>query len=537
MSAALTRAHSKPPLSLEKLPKLSLTGLVVAALLGLLAYPTILQLTRSWQHHPDYEHGWLLLPVTIWLFLRAKPWAYGNLPQIALGKTTLLAGGLFHLTAQVITWPLLDYAAWFLIIRGVVLASWGRVAGTRIVPALLFSFFLFPLPLVWLNDLALWLQNLVSYLASFILSIFWVCHRQGNFISVAGLDQPLSIAAECSGVRQLMVFLSLSCLLSIFLRGSLWRKALLIFGSIAVAIAANVFRVVLLACLARWCGTEWIQGTVHDMPLLLTLPLGAMLLWIGYINLQIPLEDSPLNARDDCSGKHHRAPWASHLPGLVLLVFLQLGLQAHLQSAQRSQPLLDSLTLEPLPWKLGSWVGADHPEAARVAQQASFADVTLTRAYVDSTGRTLALYIVYSKTGRDREHHPEICLRDAGGATEIGEDRRQVQLQPQTTRIAQRFRYRRDQLHRTTVYYWHYTILPQNFSEQTTLQRIYLRQRENMPSLTVQVQTNMPDPAAWQAIETTFLPELDRWLQQHLPVTAKVGIDRLPIRFMVTSDK
>src|SRR4051812_43789230 len=77
-------------------------------LLAALALPTVLSLVQSWRRNPDYEYAWVLTPVVIWLFYRAKPWCHAEQPARSLGMLTLMMGGVLHLAAQVITWPLFD---------------------------------------------------------------------------------------------------------------------------------------------------------------------------------------------------------------------------------------------------------------------------------------------------------------------------------------------------------------------------------------------------------------------------------------------
>jgi EpsI family protein len=189
-------------------------------------------------------------------------------------------------------------------------------------------------------------------------------------------------------------------------------------------------------------------------------------------------------------------------------------------------------SLDELPWQLGPWRGQTHPEADQVRKQADFADAVLVRTYVNKQGHAAAVYIVFSSTGKDRLHHPEICLRDAGGAVELKADRLIVPLQPHTPHVVERFRYQRDRHERTVVYYWHYTLIPGDGEKQSLLQRIYRQQYDRWPGITVQVQTNMAETQGWQAIETTLLPEIDRWLVEHLPAGAMEGVNRLPVRWL-----
>jgi exosortase len=255
MSWAPTRANV-----LSCLPAFSGAGLLACALLVTLAIPTLGSLIATWNQHPDYAHGWLLMPVTLFLLVKAQPWSVAGTPQLGLGTVTVCAGGILHLASQVIPWPLIDYAGWVLILRGVVLCWWGREAAWRVLPVLAFGVLMFPLPAAWLNAVAMLLQNLIAQLADLALNLIWVCHRRGHLLYLAGMDEPLSVAVECSGVRQMLVFVSMSWLLAFFFHDSWWRRFALVAASIPIAIVANVLRVLTLAVMARLAGPNSIQG-------------------------------------------------------------------------------------------------------------------------------------------------------------------------------------------------------------------------------------------------------------------------------------
>jgi EpsI family protein len=212
------------------------------------------------------------------------------------------------------------------------------------------------------------------------------------------------------------------------------------------------------------------------------------------------------------------------------LLLAQGLLYYHLQQGNL-QYQVERIPLDQLPWQLGSWEGTPHPEQERIEKQATFADATMLRAYSNKTGQAAAVYLVYSASGRDRLHHPEICLRDAGGASEWKPGHRIISLDGQGKRQVERLCYERQRHQRTTVYYWHYTMIPPRASNQTLLQRLHWMQQDQWPSITIQVQTNTTDGASWQSIEETLLPEIDRWLSQKLPAGTQTGSQRLPIRF------
>jgi EpsI family protein len=496
---------------------------VLAGLLLVIAYPTLTSLMLGWEQNPDYGHGWLLLPALAWLFWKRKTWHYASTPEPWLGCITMLAGGLLHVSTIVVPWPLVDYFAWLLLLRGLALTLWGRSGASHLMPILAFGILLFPLPMVWLNQLALLLQNIISILCEWMLGCFWVCLRRGPLLQLAGMDSPVSVAVECSGVRQLLVFLALAWFLALHLHGPWWKKLLFTLASLPIAILANVLRVLALVIIAKHWGASSIDGLLHEMPLVITLPAGAVILWWLFQLLQQP-SSRPVDLVANPTRVSLR--WPLIIAGLLLT--LQLALQYHLSNGA-SPYQIDRLSLDALPLQLGSWQGATHPESERITKQANFADATLLRTYSNATGQAVSIYLVFSATGRDRLHHPEICLRDAGGAAEWKPGQKLIALDDK--RSIERLCYERQRHQRTTVYYWHYSMAPPRSQDQSLLQRLHWMQNDRFPSLTVQVQTNTVDAASWQAIEQSLLPELDRWLLSQMPSGVQTGAHRLPIRF------
>jgi hypothetical protein len=221
-------------------------------------------------------------------------------------------------------------------------------------------------------------------------------------------------------------------------------------------------------------------------------------------------------------------------------LILQAGLSAHLSHTEAGiYPQLRG-DLESLPLKLASpaqtggtadeWLGVDRPGLDDLRARLDFADGLVSRHYQSqANGQIVDLYMVYSRLGEDRKHHPEICIREVAGAPEDLSARGQVALDAAGERRVQRFRFRTGTSESTLVYYWHYTLDPELDPRQTFLQRLHLRLRQAAPSITVQVSTLVPLREAGE-IEKKFLPALDRLLQnEYLPPTARIGCERLPI--------
>jgi hypothetical protein len=226
---------------------------------------------------------------------------------------------------------------------------------------------------------------------------------------------------------------------------------------------------------------------------------------------------------------------------LALGVIAQLGLLAHLGRAEAgSYPELRG-NLDDFPRVLNVSMGKTGPKT--VWQSIDRSDLSVLRARLPfvadglvsrnygsrSAGHPLYVYMVYSRLGEDRKHHPEICIREVTGAPEDLQARRRVLLDSEESRPVQRFRFRTGTSEYTTVYYWHYTLDPELSDQQTFVQSLHLRLSRAAPSVTIQV-SSLAGEAALEDVEKGFLPALDAVLREaYLPPTARMGCDRLPI--------
>ncbi|MCI0459351.1 MAG: exosortase/archaeosortase family protein, partial [Gemmataceae bacterium] len=290
----MNASASAVPVQVRPLPGLAALALVgVAAALVPLFWPTLAILVRAWWLDPNYSHGFAVPVISGWLAWRQlNKHGIPASGEVPLGCALLLFGGVVHLAAVVIAWPPLDFVALVIILRGLAVTVGGRQWASDFTFPILFLFFMFPLPITWTSLVALWLQNVVSTVSAGILELFMVVHLRGHTLTVAGVD-PLVVAPECSGLRQIVAFVALGALIGHLFRKPLLFTVLLILAAVPVAIVANVFRVVLMAVGARWFGSSWMSGWLHDAPALLTMPVGLALfalvgVWLGRLSRRTP---------------------------------------------------------------------------------------------------------------------------------------------------------------------------------------------------------------------------------------------------------
>lgn len=502
--------------------------------------PKFVQLVQRWRVDPNYNHGFLVLPIAAYLGVRAfRQGAPAGSPHRRLGWMAIVIGGLAHLASLVFLRPYLDFLALFFLARGGLLLAGGHDWAAKFNFPLGFLLFLFPLPPRWVSYAALWLQDVAARVSETVLGLFVTCSRTGHTIRIAGMDGSLVVAEECSGTRQMIAFVALAALIGHLSGRSLGYKLSLLLSAVPVAIAANVLRVVLMNLGAYWFGTRWMGGWMHDIPALFSLPVGLMLFLAidRTLGRLFPVAAPSAAAPDQPAPSPTALPagfaarWWKPTAAVVLILAVGLGLSAHLTAAEANTFPHARGSFEQIPLAFEpSWAGQeldDVREQTRGKLPFQVDDLAY-RGYQSADGVVAFVYLVHSRTGDDRLHHPEICMRDASGAPEDYRARTQVPLAA-PDRKAQRFRFMVGGGRHTMVYYWNYTF-PASTEPASPIQAYHQRVGLSAPSVTVQVTTAGDDPRAVRAVEQTLLPNLDDALRRLvLPENTAVGCDRTPI--------
>jgi len=549
MSTAQLPAPPAPPAPAA--PAVSPTGwaaLAAAAVVAAMFAGTFGGLAGLWARDANYSHGYLVGPISLALAYRVYRRVGAPVRgEIALGLIGVLLGILCQSAAVVVRWPPLSYLGLVCVVRGLLVCAGGRGWAAAFNFPLVFLFFMFPVPVTWTGYAALWLQDVVSRLSETVIGLFVVCHRVGHTIRIAGVDKSLVVAEECSGLGQIVSFLAFAALLGHLLARPAWVRLALLAAAVPVAVAANTLRVVLMNLGAAWFGTKWMGGFLHDAPAVFSIPVGVAL-FLLLDRVLSGIAERRAGGESAKADEPPAPPPSGSVPARGLLVasaVLALGvvgqfaLAAHIRAAgELSYPALtgrlDSLPLVVTDPTTGraAWAGQDMTEA-RDATRAKLpfkADDLLVRAYQNEGGAVVQLYMVHSRAGEDRKHHPEICIRDVSGAPEDLAFRQQVPLTPDGSARAQRFRFQTGVGRSVVVYYWHYTPVPAPDPDRTRLQTLHQRVGVTAPSVTVQVSAGTDDPKTLEAIEKQLLPALDRAARERvLPPGTETGCNRIPI--------
>ena len=215
--------------------------------------------------------------------------------------------------------------------------------------------------------------------------------------------------------------------------------------------------------------------------------------------------------------------WTSFVALLAGACIGQRAWQHHLEAAAPPATVTLDRPLAALPQTLGDWRGQDEPITdARYL----YADQHLQRIYVNAkTKQVVTVWGVFSGTGADRGHHPEVCLA-VSGQTEDPTVRTTLDL-PGHAEPVQQYRFiagGRGQW----VFYWHYTLPEPRDERLDAAQAAYRRWHVRPASLTLEVFAPESEPRDVDAARE-FVQLLDAAVQPIVGPTAARGSRRLPV--------
>jgi len=258
------------------------TLLAIAGALALTTYvhyPILYHMFLTWRTNPDYSHGLLIVPLSLYF-------AYGKTPQLRRAEIRGSWWGVAILCVGVLSVCIGELGGLLTALRsGYVFALMGLVlllAGRQVFEILLFPmaflFLMVPLPQSLVNIIAFPLQLIAAGWAVSSLQAFGIPSLlEGNIIHLAHTQ--LFVAEACSGLRSLMALLTLGVVFAQFFRaGRLFQQSILVLSAIPIAIVVNAVRVSLTGILTHNFGPEAAGGFIHDFQGIITFSMAFIML-------------------------------------------------------------------------------------------------------------------------------------------------------------------------------------------------------------------------------------------------------------------
>jgi exosortase A len=237
------------------------SGLLVGllAVLGLLYFDTVRSMVSIWIRSDTYAHGFLILPISVYLVWERREVLANAVPEPTLAAVWLmLPVGAIWLLGHLVDALVVQQYAYVLLS---ILAIWAML-GSALSRFLAFpiGFLLFAVPVG--EGL---ISPLMNFTADFTVGMLRLTgvpvYRDGTFFSIPTGDW--SVVEACSGLRYLLASVTLGALYAYLTYTKLWKR-LLFFGlAIVVPILANGMRAYLIVMIAHLSDMRFATGVDH----------------------------------------------------------------------------------------------------------------------------------------------------------------------------------------------------------------------------------------------------------------------------------
>jgi exosortase len=291
-------------------PRLAALGAVLAVL-GWSYAPNLRSLVATWNHDPNYSHGFLVIPIALYILWRRWIESDGDAKSSAikpwLPALVMLAGVLAlraYLYESGLEWSetatILPTIACLVLLAG----GWSLV---RIAwPALAFLIFMLPLPQSVNGILSLPLQKLATAGCCVLLKLtgLWVM-SEGNVIYVGA--NPLEVAAACNGLSMLMCLAATVAAMTMLVPMPSWKRIVLLASIVPIALISNILRITATAWCYSLLGADKGAHFAHDAAGWLMMPMALLLVSLELALLSwmiVTVEELPASRPDRLQRRH-----------------------------------------------------------------------------------------------------------------------------------------------------------------------------------------------------------------------------------------
>ena len=267
-------------LSKHKYPYLLLLATI------LLNIPVLIELVRDWLLDANYSHGFLIIPISIFLFYRKRKELEFPASPSGWGIIILLLGCIGIIFGTAASEYFTTRFSLVLIVSGLSLYYLGLNNFKKVWFAFFFLVFMIPIPAIIYYSATLPMQLFASKVTNNLLHLIGVSSvRHGNIIYLP--QYTLEVAEACSGLRSLSTLLALGALYGYMTLSGIVRPVILFFLAIPIAIAANIIRLMFTAVGAYAVSTKLAEDFLHEISgmlvfvssLIILIIFGAILKW------------------------------------------------------------------------------------------------------------------------------------------------------------------------------------------------------------------------------------------------------------------
>ena len=222
-------------------------------------YSTGSGMVYVWYNFETYTHGFLILPITLWLVWQKRTHLAAYTPQPSTFFMLPVVGGLFVWSLARLTGVLVVEQLAFI---GILVSAMAGLLGWQVsrflVFPLLFLFFAVPMG----EDLT---PPMMEFTATFTVEALKLTgipvYRDGLWFSLPSGNW--SVVEACSGVRYLIASVTLGVMYAYITYHTLWKRLLFIVLSALVPILANGVRAYMIVMIGHLSEMKYATGVDH----------------------------------------------------------------------------------------------------------------------------------------------------------------------------------------------------------------------------------------------------------------------------------
>ncbi|MGB5834336.1 MAG: exosortase A [Thiohalocapsa sp.] len=220
---------------------------------------TAWSIVSIWERSETFAHGYLIVPISLWLVWEKRRGLKGLMPKPTLLPVLLfLPIGFGWLVAYLVDTLVVQQ---FGFVAMLAVAIWALI-GHRVA-----SYLAFPILFLFLGvpvgeGLIYPMMNFTADFTVGMLEITGIpVYREGTFFTIP--SGRWSVVEACSGVRYLIASVTLGVLFAYLTYTAWWKRLLFLVFSICVPILANGLRAYMIVMLGHLGGMDLAMGVVH----------------------------------------------------------------------------------------------------------------------------------------------------------------------------------------------------------------------------------------------------------------------------------
>lgn len=383
---------------------------------------------RIWWNDTEYSHGFLILPVAIYIawMQRCRLRGLPPRPEIFVGGCVLGASCILLWAGRAGGFLLAEGISFLLLVPGIVIFLWGRTHLKILALPICYLQFMVPWTEEFIDRIHWPFQILSANIGVFFMKVLGLTvYLNGQLIEIPGMV--LDVARECSGVAFLTSVIALGIPLVYFTQKSWPRAIIVILSGVVITLLTNGLRVALVGCMTYRYGIGLSHGPFHIFQGWFVAQVGfAALLLINWRVTRVPSFSG--DTLSNKAGRTNSGPvsgeWTSSPSWVLLIVVLATlsvgGIYLHFFSEPVPVPLRESLS--GFPSEVGDWKGA--PSFwIRGDRYFPGIDQETTRTFIDRSGNKVHAYIGYyesQRQGKSLINYKANPLREGGNAIPVG---------------------------------------------------------------------------------------------------------------------